>query len=150
MKILDTRYKSACLVLVLSFLILLALTPVLQAGSNPIIDESYPRARLIVGGKPLSKKILLTKARVAPFGKIMRGRASIQNLTDKAMTLEYKFDWYDDEGFIIGDGGIWDRIKLRAREIRPLKSLGKSKHASKMQLIVRYPGDIFIDASQAD
>jgi hypothetical protein len=108
------------------------------------IDQTHPRARLIVGSKGLHKKIHIIKAKVAPFRNWMRGQATIQNLTDKTLTLECKFDWLDDEGFLIGDGGIWQRFPIGPRDLRPFKSLGKSKYASKMQFTVRFPGDSLI------
>jgi len=113
--------------------------------SYKTIDQSHPRVRLIVGGSNLQNQIKLIKQQVAPFGKMMRGRASIQNLTDKRLVLEYKIDWFDDEGFIIGDGGIWERFSLGPRAIRSFKSLGKSKFASTMQFMVRFPDDTFMD-----
>lgn len=118
-----------------------------KMAESKMIDQSHPRARLIVGSKGLYKKVRLIKAKVVPFRKWMRGSATVQNLTDDRLVLEYKIDWYDDEGFIIGDGGIWERFALGPRELRPFKSLGKSKHASKMQFTVRFPGDTLIDSS---
>lgn len=111
-----------------------------------MIDQSHPRARLIVGSEALYKKVRLIKARVVPLGKLMRGQATVQNLSNERLSLEYRIDWYDDEGFIIGDGGIWQRFSLGASELRPFKSLGKSKYAARMQFTVRYPGDTFIDS----
>lgn len=121
-------------------------TPVYSGDENNVIDQSHPRVRLVVGGKGLRKQVQLVKARVVPIGKLMRGQAHIQNLTDKRLSLEYKIDWYDDEGFVVGDGGIWERLAIGPRELRAVKSLGKSKNAAKMQVTVRFPGDTFIDS----
>jgi len=107
------------------------------------VDSSHPRVRLVLGSDDLYGDIKLVKARVAPIGNFIRGQASVQNLTDENYGLEYKFDWYDDEGFIVGKGGVWQRFMLGAREIRSFKSLGKSKNASRMQLTVRVPVDYF-------
>lgn len=136
--------------IVAMFLSLLAFVPDLRAEpmqKHETIDQSHPRVRLIVGSKKLHKKIHLTKAKVAPFGKLMRGQAIVQNITDKRLSLEYKVDWFDDEGFLVGDGGIWNRFAVGGREMKTIKSIGKSRYASRMQLTVRYPGDIFIDRS---
>jgi len=107
------------------------------------VDTSHPRVRLILGSDDLYGKISLIKARVAPRGNFIKGQASVQNLTDDIYALEYKFDWYDDEGFIVGKGGVWQRILLGPRDIKSLKSIGKTKNASRLQLTVRVPVDYF-------
>lgn len=112
---------------------------------NKTIDQSHPRARLIVGSEGLHNKIHIIKVKVAPFRNWMRGQATVQNLTNKRLVLEYRVDWFDDEGFLIGDGGIWERFAIAPMDLRAFKSLGKSKHASKMQFTVRFPGDTLID-----
>lgn len=144
-------YKIKFKTLTSLFVILIFMTTNAYSGSDSgdqnIIDQSHPRARLIIGSKQLAKKIKLVKARVAPIGNFMRGQAAIQNSTDQRFTLEYKIDWFDDEGFLVGDGGIWERFALGPREIRPFKSLGKSKYAARMQFTVRFPGDTFIESS---
>ncbi len=121
-----------------------------QMQKSDTIDQSHPRARLIVGSEGLHDQVRLIKARVAPIGRLMRGQATVQNLTEKRMTLEYKVDWLDDEGFVIDDGGIWERFALGARELRPFKSLGKSQQAATMQFTVRFPGDAFMDRASRE
>jgi len=112
------------------------------------IDTTHPRARLIIGSDGLADNIKLIKARVAPVGRFMRGQISVQNLTDLRLVLEAKFDWVDDEGFLVGDGGIWERFTLGPRGMKALKSLGKSRNAAKVQVTVRYPGDTLINSPQ--
>ena len=108
---------------------------------SSLINTNYPHARLIIGGRNLARKAELINARVSPIGNYKRGQVSVQNLTDERIGLEYKVDWIDDDGFIIGDGGIWERFMLGARDIRSFKSMGKSKKASKMQFTLRFPRD---------
>ncbi len=145
MKCCNPQFLS-CLVAA-SLMLLPATSSAEKMQQHRTIDQSHPRARLIVGSEGLYDQVRLVKARVAPLGNFMRGQAAVQNLTDERLVLEYKIDWMDDEGFLIGDGGIWERFALGPRELRPFKSLGKSKRAARMQFTVRFPGDTFIESS---
>ncbi len=107
------------------------------ADDDGVVDQSHPRARLILGDSNLVDNIAIVKPRVAPLGVFMRGQVIIQNLTDEKYLLDYKFDWLDDEGFLINDGGVWFPIVLGPREMKSIKSLGKSQYAARMQVTVR-------------
>ncbi|WP_417832804.1 DUF1425 domain-containing protein [Terasakiella sp.] len=106
-------------------------------AEDGIVDQSHPRARLVLGNSDLVGKIKIIKPRVAPLGNFMRGQVIVQNLTDAKFLLDYKFDWLDDEGFLIGDGGVWFPFVLGPREMKPFKSLGKDEYAARMQVTVR-------------
>ncbi|WP_419799636.1 MAG: DUF1425 domain-containing protein [Terasakiella sp.] len=109
----------------------------LSYAEDGIVDQSHPRARLVLGSADLVDKVKIIKPRVAPLGNFMRGQVMVQNLTDAKFLLDYKFDWLDDEGFLVGDGGVWFPIVLGPREMKPFKSLGKSEFAARMQVTVR-------------
>lgn len=116
------------------------------AEAHKTIMHPAPGVELVVGGSDLADAVHLFNARIGRIGAFKRGMVSVQNRTDDRVTLEYKFEWLDDEGFPVGDeAGIWERFVLGPREVRTFRSLGKSRRAASMRFTLRYPGDTFIE-----
>ncbi|ACL02528.1 hypothetical protein Dalk_0823 [Desulfatibacillum aliphaticivorans] len=113
--------------------------------NSPPIDESHPGIRLVIGGKDLTKQVRLVNPKIAPLGKLKKGMVQLRNVSDNRLTLEYKFDWMDEDGFLIGDGGIWERFSIGPGGVKTLQTVGKSPKAAQMQVTVRFPGDAFMD-----
>jgi len=100
-------------------------------------EQENPQALLILGSSELEGEVRFIKPLVAPLGNFLRGQVTLQNLTDATFLLDYKFDWLDDSGFLIGNGGVWQPVVLRPRQLMPIKSVGKSTDAAKMQVTIR-------------
>ncbi|MFT4928071.1 MAG: serine/threonine protein kinase [Phenylobacterium sp.] len=112
-----------------------------QTVENGTIEPQYPGARLVIGSDALIGKVKLAKTRVRDRGKLKRGDVMIENLTNADLNLLYRFDWLDDEGFSVGEAGIWQPFTLSARDTRSFWSMGKHRDASKMHFIVKYIGN---------
>jgi uncharacterized protein YcfL len=113
--------------------------PVVVAPSP--IDDSHPRARLIVGSPGLQGNIVLAEPRFRPVGNFQQAQVTVRNLTQDRYTLEYRIDWFDDQDFSVDDRRVWHRLTLNAYEERALTSTGKTAQASKVTVIVRLPDD---------
>lgn len=105
------------------------------------IDDSHPRARLIVGSTPLHGNVVLSEPRFRPVGNFQQAQVTVRNLTQDRYTLEYRVDWFDDHDFSVDDRRVWHRLTLNAYEERALTSTGKTPQASKVTVIVRLPDD---------
>lgn len=129
--------------------VLLASSVAAHAGEpqpHKTIMHPAPGVELVIGSSNLADAVRLFNARIGRVGVFKRGMVSVQNLTDDRVTLEYKFEWLDDEGFPVGDdAGIWERFSLGPREVRTFRSVGKSRRAASMRFTLRYPGDVFIE-----
>ncbi|MBI9076133.1 MAG: DUF1425 domain-containing protein [Desulfatibacillum sp.] len=145
MKPFPFRTISQTVLFFVCFFMSATLLPAQPMQQGTTVDDSHPGARLIIAGKDLHKQIKLVQLNMAPLGKLMRGQVQVQSITDNRLILEYKFDWLDKDGFLIGDGGIWEILALGPHEMRPIKSIGKSQGASKMQVTVRFPSNTLMD-----
>jgi uncharacterized protein YcfL len=139
---------TAILIGLLTLLLVAPASAANKVGTHRNIDTSFDNARLILGNDGLYGKVKFTKARVKPRGKFVKGNVEVQNLTDARMELEYRFDWQDEDGFRVGEAGIWQRFALGPRGIRSFKSMGKDKEAAKIQFMLRYLGDSVIINTQ--
>lgn len=115
-----------------------------------VIDDTHPRATLILGSTELVDNVLITNVNVAKAGLLNRAGVDVQNLTDDRYTLEYKFVWRDKQGFEVDAGNTWHRFVLSPRKIKSFQSVGKTQEAYAMQFTVRFPDDIYIERDRLD
>ncbi len=118
--------------------------------SQRTIDDTHPRATLIIGTSDLVDNILLTNVKVAQVGLLNRAGIDVQNLTDNRYTLEYKFVWRDKQGFEIDASNVWHRFVLTPRKIKSFQSVGKKPEAYSIQFTVRFPDDLYIESDRLD
>jgi len=114
------------------------------------IDDTHPRATLILGTTELVDNILITNVNVASIGLLSRAGVDVQNLTDDRYTLEYKFVWRDKQGFEVDASNVWHRFVLTPRKIKSFQSVGKTPEAYSVQFTVRFPDDLYIETDRLD
>jgi len=103
------------------------------------IDASHPRAELVLASKRLVGVVALTNVRFGWVANFQKTEVGLQNISGRALSLEYKIEWQDEQGFTVNQNTVWHPIKLAAREIRNIKSLGKVPEAYQIQMTVRIP-----------
>lgn len=114
------------------------------------IDDTHPRATLILGSTELVDNVLITNVRLGEVGLLSRAGVDVQNLTDDRYTLEYKFVWRDKQGFEVDSSNMWHRFVLSPRKIKSFQSVGKMQEAYSVQFTVRFPDDLFIETDKQD
>ncbi len=112
------------------------------------IDDTHPRATLILGSTELVNNILITNVKVGQLGLLPRAGIDVQNLTDDRYNLEYKIVWRDKQGFPINVSNVWHRFVLSPRKIKSFQSMGKTEDAYSIQFTVRFPDDLFIESDR--
>lgn len=108
------------------------------------INDTHPRARLVLGSADLVGRIALVDVRMGDVGGLARAEVSVQNLTNDRYTLEYMIRWEDRQGFDINDNPVWKRFVLGPREIKSFQSVASNPDAYAITMTVRLPDDIFI------
>jgi uncharacterized protein YcfL len=114
------------------------------------IDDTHPRATLILGHTDLVNNVLITNVRVAQVGLLPKAGIDVQNLTDNRYSLEYKIIWRDKQGFPINISNVWHRFVLSPRKIKSFQSMGKTEDAYSIQFTVRFPDDLYIDSDKRE
>lgn len=114
------------------------------------IDDTHPRATLILGSTDLVNNILITNVKVAQVGLLPKAGIDVQNLTDNRYSLEYKIVWRDKQGFPINVSNVWHRFVLTPRKIKSFQSMGKTEEAYSIQFTVRFPDDLYINSDKRE
>lgn len=114
------------------------------------IDDTHPRATLILGTTDLVNNILITNVKVAQVGLLPKAGIDVQNLTDNRYSLEYKIVWRDKQGFPINVSNVWHRFVLTPRKIKSFQSVGKTEEAYSIQFTVRFPDDLYINSDKRE
>lgn len=120
--------------------------PLTGSGLVPTtsVDQSHPRATLVLASAPLVSDIVLTNPQFQPVGQLTRAQVTVQNVSEKRFSLEYKFDWEDPQGFAVNSAAMWQRFTLSPRQVRKFTSTGKVPEATNITFTVRLPDDAFI------
>jgi uncharacterized protein YcfL len=116
-----------------------------QRPAPPVqtIDTTHPRARLVTGSVDLVGKVVIRDPRFRTLGQLAQAEVTVQNLTETLYTLEYKFDWTDEQGFTVESPSMWHRFTLTPHEIRNFSSTGKKPEARNITFTIRFPYDAF-------
>lgn len=117
---------------------------------NRSIDQSHPRATLVLASEKLVGDVSLSNPVFQPAGQLTRAQVTVQNLSGVRYTLEYKFDWADAQGFNVNSLGSWQRFTLSPRQATRFTSTGKVPEATNITFTVRLPDDAFIHHDRDD
>lgn len=125
-------------------------TPIMVEPVEPpkniqTIDISNPRAKLVMGSEMLVGDIAIMDPKLRDHGALTQSQVTVQNASGTRYTLEYKFDWTDDQGFSVASINSWHRFTLAPREVRTFTSMGKQPNAKNIVFTVRLPDDAFIE-----
>lgn len=141
---------------VLSRIALCALTASMITGCNTIrtedqvqralVNDSHPRAQLVLGHKSLLDNLIYRDVKFGKVGNFTRAQFQLENRSDQRLSLEYLIKWQDEAGFDINDNNVWHRFTLGPRQVKTVQSVGKSDTAHQIQVMVRYPDDLFIES----
>jgi uncharacterized protein YcfL len=103
--------------------------PNIRHYQQDTINDSNPRARLVLGSRDLVGRIAMTDARIGSVGELARGEVTVQNLTNDRYQLEYQYAWEDAEGFGISENRVWRRFVLAPRELKSFQTVASSPKA---------------------
>ena len=82
-------------------------------------------------------KIVGARASSTPNG-MPKVQFSIESQKDKTTAVQYRFTWFDREGFVIQpDQNPWQTLHLSGREVADIESVGRSAKARAFRLIIR-------------
>ncbi len=115
---------------------------------TPAVDDTNPRAKLIISSRQLRGAIELGNARFRKVGKLTQTQIDLVNRTSSTVDLEYQIVWQDYQGFDAGGLKSWHHVSLSAKGTEGLTSLGNVPEAFKITLTVRLPDELFENETQ--
>lgn len=104
-----------------------------QASPNYVADKRIITDNTLAG---TFKVTSINQAMVS--GNLLKVQANIENLKNKARTLNYKFEWVDQDGMAIDSPNeTWKIIKLQGRETGSISTVAINPRAVDFRLKFR-------------
>jgi uncharacterized protein YcfL len=107
------------------------------------VDESHPRAKLIVGSSELLGTVKLGDPRFRKVGELTQAQVELENYSDFDLDLQYRIDWRDINGFQAGNNGAWQFLSLSGNSTEYFTATGKVPEAEDITVTVRLPSQMF-------
>ncbi len=107
------------------------------------VDESHPRAKLIIGSSELLGAVRLGSPRFRKVGQLTQVQVELENYSDFDHSLQYRIDWRDISGFRAGENGAWQFLALSANSTEYITATGKVPAAEDITVTVRLPSQMF-------
>ena len=108
------------------------------------LDNSDPRARLVLGSNKLVGNVRMANLRFRKVGRFTQAQVGIQNLSNNRYNVEYRVEWEDQNGFMVDQSGVWRRLTLSPTQIDTFTTTGKVPEAAHIVVNLRMPDDPFI------
>ncbi len=78
--------------------------------------DAEVQKRLIIHNEPLARKITITKMRTRTTGGLLAVEATLTNLGDRDIRVQYRFSWYDADDFEVEPAKhSWTPVTLHGR-----------------------------------
>ena len=136
--------KLACVVAFISFFLSFfsccTPNPVHSTTKKPSSDsEEQPTLQKIEFRGDLARTLRLSDFKEGRVNAdLLKVQTSLENLTDKDISLIYKFEWLDDQDFVIKDSSlVWAPLFLRGGETTALQAVATSPKAQNFILKIQ-------------
>ena len=123
----------------------------LPSGSNMrikptrAVDDTYWPLIMIIASDKLIGYIAPVNPRINHTGAFAKAQVTLQNLTENRYTLEYQFQWQDDQQFLISEPRPWQRFLLGPKEAKIIQEMALHPNATRAIFTVRLPDDSVIE-----
>lgn len=126
------------LILICSTLLLSACSAGLVATGEVTPQQGSQQAQLQVNNELLASRVRIAEINHTYAGNLLRVDVALENLWRFELDFEYKFKWYDSNGFEINtDGKPWKKIVLRGREVEHVQSVAPNPSATQFKIYVQ-------------
>ncbi|MBZ2189146.1 YcfL family protein [Alcanivorax sp. JB21] len=123
----------------MKYLALLLLVPALLAGCATTSDlPPEDQAVMRYDSVSLDGRLALLEVNRADSGDLIRTQVLVHNRSAFALSYQYKFRWYDRNGFEIApDGEPWQPRRLAGRSEERLQGVAPNPSAVRFEIWVR-------------
>ena len=94
----------------------------------------------IINDKALAKEIEILDVKARQIGDFLEGQAVIRNRKKENVQFEYRFEWYDQEGFPVDSNlTLWTPDLVNGSETKWIKSTSPKTQAKGFKILIREP-----------
>lgn len=96
--------------------------------------------KVIFNNSGLAGDIEIVDVKSALAGDIMRAQATLRSKDRDTLPFQYRFEWFDSNGFEINSGaGAWKPLLLNGRESKTIQAVAPDPRAKEFKLKIREP-----------
>lgn len=143
-----TNHSVRMILLVLPFLCVLscskatisnvAVGEIQMGAEGEVLKKDY-----IIKDRSLSKEIEVLDVKARYVGDLLEGQAILRNKKKNTFEFEYKFEWYDSEGYPVESNiTLWKPDLLYGKEQKWIKSLCPKSGATGFKIMIRAPNPV--------
>ena len=106
--------------------------------------ESHATPNYVADKRVITDNTLAGAVRVVSInhatvsGNLLKIQATVENLSSKARTFNYKFEWIDQDGMAVGSANeTWKSLRLQGRESQTISTVAVSPKAVDFKLKFR-------------
>lgn len=107
-------------------------------GSSQMTASDNYKVHLKLDNPKLAKKLQITNIITRKNNDLLQLNLELSSKYKKSQTLQYHFEWFDDQGFAVEAGKApWKPLDLHGFAVINLDALAPSVRASKFKVYVR-------------
>jgi len=95
---------------------------------------------VLINDKALSKEIEVLDVKARHIGDFLEGQAVIRNLRKNTVEFEYRFEWFDQDGFPLESNvTLWKPELVYGKETKWIKAVCPKPDAKGFKILIREP-----------
>jgi len=107
-------------------------------GSNQIAPEQKFNQHLQIDNEQLGSKLYISDIKSRTNNSLLQVNAILTSTYKKSLQLQYQFQWFDQDGFVIEVGkSPWKALELHGMQTATAAGLAPSTKASTFSIYVR-------------
>ena len=115
-----------------------AVGEILEGEEGETLHKDY-----IIKDKPLAKEIEVLDVKARYTGDFLEGQAIIRNRKKHTTRFEYKFEWFDQDGFPMDSNiSLWKPDLLYGQETKWIKAICPKQNAKGFKVMIREPNPV--------
>jgi uncharacterized protein YcfL len=115
-----------------------AVGEIVEGEEGEVLQKDY-----IIKDRALSKEISVLDVKARYQGDFLEGQAIIKNRKKYTVRFEYKYEWYDAEGFPLPSNiSLWKPELLYGMETKWIVGICPKPHATGFKVMIREPNPV--------
>jgi len=115
-----------------------AVGQITEGEEGEVLKKDY-----LIKDKTLAKEIQVVDVKARFQGDFLEGQAVLNNLEKSTVPFEYRFEWFDAEGFPIESNvSLWKPDLLYGKETKWIKALCPVPSAKGFKIMIREPNPV--------
>lgn len=119
-----------------------------QIIQTSAVDTSYPGLTRVLASEYLVGYVSMVNPRLGQNGSFTKAQVTVQNLTQNRYSVEYQYQWEDQDGLAVGSPKPWRRFVLGPKEAKILAEMALRQEAKQAMVTVRIVDDPFIELNK--